>query len=108
MGNDVVRFNLEEMPLNELKQLRKDVDRAIETFQERKKLEAASELEALAREKGFSLAELTGVARKTRKPAKPKYRHPHDPSITWSGRGRKPNWFVDALKQGKSADDLAI
>lgn len=104
----MAKFNLEEMPLDDLKQLKKDVDRAIDSYHDRKKAEAAAELDALAREKGFSLAELSGLARKTRKPAKPKYRHPDDASITWSGRGRKPNWFVDALKGGKTADDLKI
>jgi DNA-binding protein H-NS len=44
----------------------------------------------------------------TRAPAAAKYRHPENPSLTWSGRGRKPLWFVAALEAGKSADDLAI
>ena len=39
----------------------------------------------------------------------PKYHDPSDPSKTWSGRGRKPSWFVDALKRrGVTAESLLI
>jgi DNA-binding protein H-NS len=27
---------------------------------------------------------------------------------TWTGRGRKPQWFIDALAQGKAAESMAI
>jgi DNA-binding protein H-NS len=39
----------------------------------------------------------------------PKYRSPEDPSITWSGRGRAPEWFKKALKRrGVTAETLFI
>jgi len=39
----------------------------------------------------------------------PKYRHPEDPSITWSGRGRQPEWFKKALRRrGATTDSLLI
>lgn len=38
----------------------------------------------------------------------PKYRNPADPEQTWSGRGKRPRWFNDALKAGKKEKDLAI
>jgi len=44
----------------------------------------------------------------TRAPAAAKYRHPENPSLTWSGRAGKLQWFVEALKAGKTAEDLAI
>ena len=71
--------------------------------------EALAELEEIARAKGFTLAELTGltVARK-RAPASAKYANPADSSDTWSGRGRKPRWFVAALAAGQTPEDLAI
>ena len=27
---------------------------------------------------------------------------------TWSGRGKRPNWFKSALESGKSSEDLAV
>jgi DNA-binding protein H-NS len=39
----------------------------------------------------------------------PKYHNPSDPSQTWSGRGRQPVWFSNALKRrGVTVEDLLI
>jgi DNA-binding protein H-NS len=38
----------------------------------------------------------------------PKYRNPADPSQTWAGRGKRPNWLVAALKTGKKLESFAI
>lgn len=102
-------FDLTAFSLKELKDLQKDIDRAIANFETRQKAEARAELEALAKERGFSLAELvSSETKKTRVPAQPKYRHPENPALTWSGRGRKPLWFVDYLAAGKSPENLMI
>ena len=102
-------FNLEAMSLKELRQLQKDLAKAISTYEDRHKAQARTKLEAIAKEMGYSLADLIGVEGKTtRAPAVAKYRHPDNAALTWSGRGRKPQWFVEALAAGKSADDLAI
>lgn len=39
----------------------------------------------------------------------PKYRNPDNASQTWSGRGKRPLWFVDALKKrGVTEESLLI
>ena len=102
-------INLDDLSLKELKDLQAKVSRAIASFEDRKKKQALAELEEKAREMGFSLAELTGAsAPRKRAPATAKYANPADKSDTWSGRGRKPRWFADALKSGKKPEDLAI
>ena len=102
-------YDLEALSLGELKKMQKDVAKAISTFEDRQKAEARAKVEALARDLGYSLPELFGTETKsTRAPAAAKYRHPENPSLTWSGRGRKPQWFVEALAAGKTASDLAI
>lgn len=102
-------FDLEALSLKELKQLQKDVAKAISSFENRKKAEARVALEEAAREMGFSLDQLVGSEGKTKRaPAAAKYKHPENKALTWSGRGRKPLWFVEALKAGKTAEDLAI
>ena len=94
---------LTSLSLKELKQLQRDVERSIASYEDRQMAEARAELEAKAKEMGFSLAELMGLElKKTRAPAQEKYRHPENHSLTWSGRGRKPQWFVDALLAGKT------
>ena len=102
-------YDLEALSLGELKKMQKDIAKAISTYQDRQKAEARAKVEALARELGYSLAELVGTETQiARVPAPAKYRHPEHPALTWSGRGRKPQWFVEALAAGKTASDLAI
>lgn len=102
-------IDLNALSLKELKQLKKDVDTAIAEFKDREQRQALAEVEAFAREKGLNPADLAQLlGKKTRRPAKPKYANPADPSETWSGRGRRPRWVQAALEAGKSLDDLAI
>jgi len=104
-----VTVDINSLSLKELKDLQSQVARAIASYEDRKKKEAIAELEEIARAKGFSLAELTGVvATRKRAPATAKYANPADSSDTWSGRGRKPHWFVAALAAGKTPEDLAL
>ena len=85
-------LNLDEMSLKDLKQLHKDVGKAINSFEDRRKKEALAVLEAKAVEMGFSLNELTGA--RSGKVSAPKYRNPDDGSQTWTGRGRKPSCLL--------------
>jgi DNA-binding protein H-NS len=102
-------FDLEALSLSELRKLQKDVAKAITTYEDRQKAEARAKVEAFARELGYSLAELVGSdAKPKHAPVAPKYRHPENPALAWSGRGRKPQWYVKALEAGKTAEDMVI
>lgn len=81
-------FDLEALSLSELKKMQKDVAKAISTTEVRQKAEARAKVEAFAKELGYSLAKLMGGdAKPKRAPVAPKYRHPENPALTWSGRG---------------------
>jgi DNA-binding protein H-NS len=102
-------MDIEALSLSELKVLRSKIDRAIATYEERKKKDALAELEETARRMGYSLAELMAMtSAKPRKTVAAKYANPANPSDTWTGRGRKPKWVSAALDAGKSLADLAI
>lgn len=102
-------INLDTLDLKDLKQLHKDVGVAIEQFRDRERRKALAEVEAFARERGLTPADLSDISlKRSRKPASPKYANPADPSQTWTGRGRQPRWVVAALADGKTLDDLAI
>ncbi len=102
-------LDLNSMELPELKKLEKDVKKAINGFEERKRKAALAEVDAVARQHGFTIDQLLDAApAKARKTIAPKYANPADKSQTWTGRGRKPKWVVAALNSGKSLDDLAI
>ncbi|WP_146587079.1 H-NS histone family protein [Puniceibacterium confluentis] len=102
-----MQINLETLSKDELKKLKGDVDKALKTIDARRKAEAKKAAEHAAKEYGFSLDELLGGTVKGSKSA-PKYANPADPSQTWTGRGRKPNWVISALEAGKSMDELKI
>lgn len=102
-------IDLEALSLNELKQMQKDIAKAIYGYEHRQKADARAKVEAYAKELGFSLSELVGAETKiTRARVAPKYKHPDNPALTWTGRGRQPRWFVDALASGKSPESLMI
>lgn len=111
--------DLDQMSLQDLRELRGRIDRAITGFTDRKRREAVAEAEEVVRRHGFSsLAEVTrrqgkgrgaGTAPRASQAAAPgRYANPDDPGQTWSGRGRRPAWLVEGLNGGKSLDDYAI
>jgi len=102
-------YDLEALPLGELEKMQKDVDRAISTFEDRQQAEARARVGALTRDLGCSLAKLVRTETKSsHAPAAAKYRHPENPALTWAGRGRQRQWFIDVLAAGKNAEDLAV
>ena len=101
-------LDFDTMSLDELKRLKKDLDKAIANYDDRRKAEARRDLEEKAREYGFSLSELADVKTTKRAALAPKYRNPSNPEQTWSGRGRQPTWFREAIQAGTEPDDLKI
>lgn len=100
-------IDLDSMDIKELRDLKNKLDRAIGSYEDRKRRQALAAVEEAAREYGFNLTELTAL--KTRgSTAVPKYVNPEDPEVTWTGRGRKPRWVTESLEQGKSMEDLLI
>jgi DNA-binding protein H-NS len=104
-------FNLEVLSLSELKKMQKDVAKAISTFEDRQKAEARAKVEALVRDLGYSLAELSGIKTKSsRASAAPKYRQPENPALTWSGRGRTGTVPIPViiLRSGRKHPPLSL
>lgn len=90
---------LEKMSLKDLRDLKSQIDGMIPRKEREERDEVRRKLEAIAREAGMSVSELfgrgAGGRRKGGKVA-PKYRNPKNPSETWTGRGRRPRWMVEA------------
>lgn len=112
-------IEVENMTLPALREHRQYVDGLIaqrEVEDRQKAMEAAS---AAAKAHGFDLSDLFSATRppssgaakavaKTRKPVEAKYVHPTDASLNWSGRGRTPKWFEEALSNGETRESLEI
>ena len=104
-----MNLDVNSLSLKELKDLQSQVAKAISGYEDRRKREALAELEEKAKAMGFSLSELTGLTTgRKRSPSTAKYANPANAADTWSGRGRKPRWFSEALAKGKKPEDLAI
>jgi DNA-binding protein H-NS len=100
--------NLNHNQLNEL--ISKAQLRQTELRKE-KVVKLREKIHALIKAEGYSFEDIFGQGRaKNRRtgPVAPKYRNPADPAQTWSGRGKRPRWYNDALKAGKKEKDLAI
>ena len=86
---------LEKMSLKELMALDAKVKAAIDEKRVSERAEMRAKMEDMARASGFSVAELFGGRKKGGKGVA-KYRNPKDPSQTWTGRGRRPTWIIEA------------
>jgi DNA-binding protein H-NS len=103
-----MNFELESLSKEELIELKADVEKALKTIDTRRRAEAKRAAEQAAKEFGFSLEEILAAHEKKGSKGAPKYANPADPDQTWTGRGRKPNWVVAALEEGKTMEDLAL
>lgn len=66
-------------------------------------------LAQLAKDEGYSIEELFGSKRPGRSTGSAaRFANPADPSQTWVGRGKRPQWFKDALGAGKTPESMRI
>ncbi len=110
--------DLKSMTRKELEKLSVDIDKALERVRVKEMKLALAAAEKAMKAHGFSLADVTGtnvpakqirkMATKTKAAGKPKYANSDDKSQTWTGKGRRPDWFLKAMEAGKTPDDLAI
>jgi DNA-binding protein H-NS len=108
------KINLTAMSASELQALKSEIER--ELNQRSAKLQAIEEVKKLAASKGLKLddllAELGGdksvKGKRELGPAPIRFRHPQNPSLTWSGRGKRPNWMRDAMAAGLSEESMRI
>lgn len=76
-------------------------------YDKRMRAEALKAAEAAAKEHGFNISDLLG-GRPAKSAVPAKYRNPDSPYQTWSGRGRRPFWFVTLVEGGTAPEDLEI
>ena len=110
----MARMNgLDKMSFAELVELRDRVDAAMAAAKAAEREALRAEMSAMATRAGLSLSEVVGKARVSGKAkngnAVVKYRNPENHAETWTGRGRKPNWLVAALKKrGQKLENFQV
>ncbi|WP_266170910.1 H-NS histone family protein [Dyella subtropica] len=108
-------MNLETLSPKELQALISTAQSQMQAARANQVQAVRSKIDALLHSSGLTLADVYptrgGKAGKGGKKSSvaPKYRNPANPAQTWSGRGKRPLWFVDALKRrGVTAESLLI
>ena len=100
---------LEKMTYAELAELRENVDAAMAAAKVAERKALIAKMEELAAEAGLTMAEVIGGKRSLKgKTVAIKYRNPKDDSQTWTGRGRKPTWLVEATKKGHKLEGFLV
>lgn len=106
------KIDLSGMSSADLKALKNQIDSEMKAIEAKEK--AIEEVKKLAAAKGVDLRDVFGEpakpgrARKTRGVVPVKFRHPKDASLTWTGRGKQPNWIKDAMAKGMKMTDLEV
>lgn len=116
-------MELAKMSLTELRRLQSKVETEIRRRSDSARRELLKKMQKMAAEEGLSLSDLLPSAAAAEEKAAPskrkaktaakktgtvavKYRHPENPAVGWSGRGRKPQWVIDWLAQNKPLAEL--
>lgn len=100
--------DLNEMSIDELEEIAQRIDAELERRRIQQINEAAQQIRKIANDLGKSVEEVMTAGTQTKTKGEPKYRNPDDPSQTWTGRGKRPNWVHEALGRGKELEDLEI
>lgn len=107
-------INLDSLSPAELQALIKSAEAQMESARKNHVKEVRAKIDGILAGAGLTIGDLyptrKGKSAKGPKAAvSPKFRNPDNASQTWSGRGKRPLWFVEALKKkGVTAESLLI
>lgn len=101
-------IDLTKLSLEELEALARDIEIEVTSRRQAERERVLQQMRELAASIGTTPEDLfRRTGKVVEKVVTVKYRHPDDPLLTWSGRGKRPQWVVEYLATGKSLDDLA-
>lgn len=104
-GNSI---DLSKLSIEDMEALAKDIEAEIISRREADRERVLAQMRELAASIGTTPEELfRKMGRPAEKVVAVKYRNPDDPAQTWTGRGKRPQWVVEALAAGKTLEDLA-
>lgn len=105
-------IDISKLTRKQLDALRNKIDSREEEMRKATLDDLRARINSMVKAEGFTLDEVLGrrAKRASKRTGKvpPKFQNPADPTQTWSGRGKRPNWFKAALKAGKQEKDLLI
>lgn len=101
-------IDLSKLSIEELQNLARDIETEVVNRRVMEKERVLNQMRDLANSLGLSLEEFLrqeGISSNT---VAVKYRHPENPNLTWSGRGKRPTWMNEALASGRTLEEFLI
>lgn len=107
---------ISRLDVAELNNLNNFVTAKLDEAKASAKIKLQTEIENLQKANQAEIAKLIEQAgfapdvftRKTTAKVAAKFANPANPSETWTGRGRQPNWLTAKLKNGAKLEDFAL
>jgi DNA-binding protein H-NS len=102
------------MPTQSLVQINRRIDKLKRDAERIRKKEVAgviARIKVAIREYGITAADIglgSGVSRKAHAKRDSRAKYGDGKGRTWTGHGRRPQWFIDALAAGKTADEMRV
>lgn len=115
-------IDLSNLSIEELQSLARDIEEEVVARRESERERVLAQMRELAGTLGMTLEDFLRLERGRGRVAKAataanaakvpassivKYRHPENPVLTWSGRGKRPNWINEWLAAGRTLEELA-
>lgn len=101
-----------EMTFAEMKEAHAELEKSMQAAKRAAQKDALAQIVQVAKDHDLTAEDIAnamkGKAKRSSKPkAEPKYKDPNS-DATWTGKGRKPNWFVEAEEAGVDTDTMLI
>lgn len=105
------KIDFNAFDLEELKKLIADAQKEIKRKEKSKVRDIRSEMEKLASNVGMTAEQVINYDRSSKaasKPGVPRYQNPDNSKQTWTGRGKRPKWYLEALSKGITPEQMEI
>ncbi len=104
--------DLKQLSVKELFDLSKEALALAEAKKDREKGDLRMALVSQIRAAGYEVEDIfpgtSVITSKPRTKSQARYRHPEIPTLTWSGKGRKPNWLLEQQAAGRALSEFLI
>lgn len=101
-------IDLDSLNVDELRAITENAQQLIEQKQHQRLHDAYVQFEQIAENANSTIEEILKAGESLEKKRNIKYRNTENSEETWTGRGRKPTWLVEAIEAGHDIEDFAV
>ena len=103
-----MNVNISGLSLLELRALQEQIKQEVKKREQEDVAKAREQILAIAQKIGIPLKDIMGSEVRAKVTVAVRYRHPSDPALQWTGRGRQPKWVKDWVVSGKPLAALQV